>query len=155
MKKTKNCYGVDLGFEFRTYKNVGRDYGKAVSVERYTVCDNYDEWKKHVKKLSGKMDQKNLENFSHYLKAKKRDAEKTCQSFELLLIPVSLSFLSLLEVPVKAGSGENFARFVLLIGFSVLYAMLTINQKNEKEFFEDFIEVVNDSSFFEQKQENC
>lgn len=143
--KIKDFYGVNLRYEFRTHKNVGRDYGKVVSSgERYETCSTYIEWREHIYRQISHLGDSDRVNFLRFLKRIKLEKERERRLYEILLLPVSLAVVSILGDHGGMDVGETCGGFLILIFLCVLYALLMSNCEDKIDWLDDFIEVVND-----------
>ena len=120
-------YGLNLQYEFNTYKHVGMDYGNRKTAncglwsnfkrfirinvinrkeKVYKKCDTYTEWKEHVKEILPK-GFNNYEDMLHWLYEKRRKAESLLEAIKAILIPVYIAYLSIAMSIFPISSGEE------------------------------------------------
>ncbi len=120
-------YGLDMQYEYKTYKYVGMDYGNwkvanlglVLNVKRfvrkyitnkkekqYKKCDSYTEWQTHVKEIlpSGL---NNYEDMLHWLYRERRGAESFLEGIKAILIPIYIAFLGIMEFVTPISSFQE------------------------------------------------
>ena len=121
-------YGLDMQYEFQTYKSVGQDYGnwKTANLglwfnlkrlvrkyitnkkeKHYKRCDTYTEWKAHITEILPK-GLNSYEDMLHWLYRERRREERFLEAVKAILIPVYIALLGIMDfiVPVSSGIGE-------------------------------------------------
>lgn len=156
MKKEKyRDYKFDIDYEYRTYKNIGKDYGDSKTADRgvllnckravrkwmnkkekrYKFCNKYSEWEKYIiEKYVFDSD------MFHWLYGKKRDAETYVETIKVILIPIYLTMISVLvsmEKSVTYYAVIAVCFIVVMVSTIVLYGSI-----EKKHFLDDFVEVV-------------
>lgn len=162
-------YGLDMQYEFETYKNVGRDYGnwKTANLglwfnlkrfarkyitnkkeKHYKKCDTYTEWKAHITEILPK-GLNNYEDMLHWLYREKRREESILEAVKAILIPVYIAFLGIMDfiAPVdsagaKLSNGGNIWHFIIIILMIVTASAIVLgNAKKKVDFYADFISI--------------
>lgn len=156
-------YKLNIDYEFKTYKNVGKDYGDAKNANKgwiqnflrfmrrwknreqtdYKFCNTYSDWEKHVQNILNK----HILNYSdmiHWL-IRKRNIEKTyLDSVKAILIPIYIALIQIYEIFIDNSISRN-ARLPVVISIIVVvivFSMIILNGVIEKvNFYDDFIEI--------------
>lgn len=162
-KKYFRSYGIDETYELETYRHVGRDYGNKKDAnlgwefnlrrylrkkrnrnqEQYAVCNTYTEWKNHVKEVINN-NIINSNDLIHWLYQKRDGAIRALEVEKLVLVPMYITFLSLIIVE----SGEHsFAAmlmlFLLLAGIIICFFVGCFFKAFVKvSFYKDFIKII-------------
>ena len=165
-KKCFKPYEIDIEYEQRTYKYVGRDYGnlKCANLgllynvmrffrkksnqkkEKYAFCNTYTEWESHVKDVI-KKDIINSKDLLHWLYGKRNVEKQILEAVKTIFIPL---YLALFTTPYFYNTKpESYGTFnvvggivivlllIILICFKLLYdAYAKVN------FYNDFIKIV-------------
>lgn len=156
-------YFVDLKYEYRTYRNIGRKYFdmKELTMEeecdvsirkrKYATYNTYMQWEQHIIKIIPRKE-KNRANFIHWLKQKLHGSESLLEAVKVILIPVYMVLLSVYINFYEQYKETMF--FLLLIAITVISTCVLSKVMNKKKFYEDFIEIaekyqVNDRSKYE------
>jgi len=162
-------YGLDLAYEFETYKHVGRDYGDRKMANRgwifnilrwrrkrrnqkrkqYKQCDRYSEWKNHVEGTLavGKND---YDNMLHFLYEKKNAAERGVEGVKCILIPLYIAIIALLSTLSEInifGTDEKLLFFTTLVATIIgITAHALQSAAKEIAFYKDFIEIAEEKA---------
>lgn len=164
MKKTKYTpYGIDLDYEFKTYKNVGKDYDDYTSTKikfspnllryyrkknnkdnkKYAHCKTYTEWKNHVNTILYK-DINNKEDLLHFLYRYENSKKYKLEIEKIILIPlyfiIITSFNYITNNQLNFGTQWFFETFIILL--VAIYSTVDLTDAMEKiDFIKDFIEI--------------
>lgn len=164
-KKSLGLYGMDMEFEYRTYKYVGKDYGDYTSVnlglirniirfvrkkrnqkqKKYIFCNTYTEWENHVKQVV-KKDIINSIDLLHWLYRKKNASIQLLEATKAVLIPIYIAMLSITNVVIGKFENYSYIFITLLYGmlamiiayFSAVYLRKAYEEVN---FYNDFIKI--------------
>ena len=169
MKNRFMEYGLDLQYEFKTYKHVGKDYGnrkiankgwiknfrrfwrKSIvnkKEQKYKFCNTYSEWRDHVKGLIPKKSEY-YDNFLHFLILEKKDAETFLETIKVILIPIYIAMCGMTSVFPLNDTFSVIAIMLIIVGFSTGFIYYA---KKNVEFYEDFIEIVKEENFEENEK---
>ena len=146
-------YGLDMRYEFNTYKHVGMDYGNRKTAnlgwflnlmrfnrkcitnrkeKNYKVCDTYTEWKRHIKEMLPNGSD-NYEDMLHWLHREKRREERLLEAIKAILIPVYIAFLGIIQfvepfsvISVEDGSIEMMVYNVVKILFFIIFMLIIV-----------------------------
>ncbi len=163
MKKKYTPYMIDIEYELRTYKHIGKDYGNAQSADlgripnlcrfirksrnreqtQYKFCNTYSDWEEHIRKVLNK----NIINYGdmiHWLTYERNYAKQNLEAIKAVLIPIYISFMGLYNV--FGGEGSNpFTVLVVIILCIVVISICVLHGASEKvDFFEDCIKIANE-----------
>lgn len=152
-------YGMNIEYELKTYKYVGRDYGELKTANRgwfsnftrflrkkvnkkqnrYCACNTYSEWKLHVKGIL-KKEILNYNDFLHWLYQQKRNAEIFLDSVKTILIPLYVAMISVSNLFPEGEAGET--SILIAIFIVALFSAIYLSKAEEKvQFYNDFIEI--------------
>ena len=160
MKKSVSYeYGINLEYEIRTYKNIGRDYGNRKTLnrglinnirryirkkclnpteKRYKFCNTYSDWVEHVKGIIP-MEICNADDFLRYLIFKKRNEEFSLETVKIILIPIYLVMIQLKDV----FNIENaWMALIVMVIIAIVSCCVMLTSTQKLEFYQDLIEVV-------------
>lgn len=161
MKKQHfRAYGVDLDYEYKTYKNVGKDYGNSKTADKgcianftrfyrkkfnknqknYATCNTYTEWKKHVKCVTTE-GIANYEDFLHWLNYKKSCSEERVETAKVILIPVYIVLISLSMQIYYSDSITIWHAMISIAIIVVMAAIILLNALEKVRFYEDIIQI--------------
>lgn len=150
-------YDIDIEYELRTYKNVGKDYGNRkvanlgciLNIKRflrkkgnkqqtkYKFCNTHSEWEEHVQSIFVK-DIINYSDLLYWLHGECNNAKNYLEAFKTILIPIYVTIISISDIFWGDVGGW----------LSVLLSMIVIVYKSTKElikastkvhFYEDLI----------------
>ena len=138
----KNLYGIDLEYEFRIYKNIGKNYKKTKKRTRYFVCHTYTDWKRHVAKSTKHLKKADRVNFLHYVIGEKRDSQCLAQLVSLVFIPVFVAFLDILKGQPEATELENFGKFLILAAMCAFYSVFMLRIEKHICFLKDMVRII-------------
>ncbi|MCH5280926.1 MAG: hypothetical protein J1E61_05605 [Lachnospiraceae bacterium] len=154
MRKFSYLYGLNIRYEINTYKYVGHDYPNQPFLKKYrivrlikrimkkyTVCNNYTEWEKHVQNAINK-DIINPKDFIRWLYRKKDIEEQFLEAIKSILIPIYIAIFPLMDyfgkIPEKDVEGFILFGLILIVSISSKYLYDTFEKVN---FYRDFIEI--------------
>ncbi|WP_440287074.1 hypothetical protein [Eshraghiella crossota] len=158
MKTKYKPYGFDEKYEFRTYKNIGRDYGDRKIADmglvgnikrffrkkmnrkqkKYTMCDTYLQWREHVDKNIEKYALDN-ENYKHWIVKQKRFYAGRLEATKIILIPLYVFVLTVL-----VGSEQNNIIQIITVTIiaEIVMCILVMKDTEWKSFYKDYIEIL-------------
>lgn len=165
-------YGIKIGYEFKTYKYVGRDLGDSKTAylgpisnmrrfyrkrrnrnqKIYAICNTYTEWENHVKKT--------LDNhffgvdLIHWLYYKRNSEQQSLEAVKIILIPVYITLITLSNYFINSTYEENKLKtlFVLIV-IVILYATNFLCDGMDKvSFYNDFIKIAESELISKSKQ---
>lgn len=146
-KRTFNTYGINIKYEFKTYKKIGKDYNKENShvrekaQQKYKICNTYTEWEKHVKETINN-EMINKKDFLHWLYYYRNEAEQWLELVKVAQIPLYIMFLSLIGY-FGIESKLNFICLVILIVIISLGSTWRLYSAFDNlNFYKDFIKIV-------------
>lgn len=153
-------YGINIKYEYKTYKNVGIDYGnrkdadlgwfdnfrrflrKQINQKKnlYAFCNTYSEWETHVKEVVNK-NILNSNDLIHWLYGRKHFEEIFLAGIKTILIPIYITLFSLSDVfGVRNGEEFKLISLILVLIMIVFFSLnLLYNAMNRVNFFNDFI----------------
>ncbi len=157
-------YGLDLKYEFNTYRQVGRNYGDRKTAHmglflnfmrwrrkrknrregKYKFCNTYSDWERHVQEILP-MHIQNYEDMLHYLLERKSGAEEYLEIVKILLIPIYLSLVAFYQIflgdEILASKYVVFhiVLFLLIILLSSMVALC--GAKMKVNFYHDFLKI--------------
>lgn len=161
MKKQRfKAYGININKEYKTYRNIGKDYGNSKTADKgkianfirfcrkifnknqtkYAVCNTYTEWKNHVKSILPK-DIINYEDFLHWLYYYKSDSEDGVEFIKVIQIPMDIGLISLI---IQIYNPEKITIESVIVGviIAVVISVIFLSNALEKvRFYEDFIQI--------------
>lgn len=164
-KKRFKPYGIDIEYEQRTYRYVGRDYGNSKNVslgflknvlrffrkmrnrqqKTYAICNTYTEWERHVKKVVNK-DIINSNDLIHWLYHKRNFEKQILEAVKAIVIPLYLAMLTTLNFinmeSKSYGISGSLGGFIVVIimVFLVCFEFL-YNAYGRVNFYNDFIRI--------------
>ena len=164
-KKCFKPYEIDIEYEQRTYKYVGRDYGNSKNVslgflknflrffrkmrnrkqEKYAICNTYTEWESHVRNVVNK-DILNSNDLIHWLYHKRNLEKQILEAVKTIVIPLYLAMLTtshFFNIESKSyGISDSVGGFIIVIimVFSVCFSFL-YNAYGRVYFYNDFIKI--------------
>lgn len=146
-------YSFDEKYEFRTFRNVGKDYDNNTKIcmagnirrsfhriinekeKKYCICDTYLQWKKYVKN-SIKSRNINKDNYMHWLIKKQRYYEIRLETVKLVLIPLYILLLTILaEI-------ENMNFLYAIIFVETIMCVWLVADTQKINFYKDYSEIV-------------
>lgn len=163
MKKKKYVpYGLNMEFEYQTYKRVGLDYGERKNADlgmlrnmgrfgrkhlnksekKYAFCNTYTQWKKHVEDILPEAIS-NDEDMLHWLYKKRNDAMNFLEEIRNILIPIYIAILALMEPFWEGGELGRLIMTIILMFILVWISSYALRDaKDRVDFYEDFINIV-------------
>lgn len=164
-RKRFKPYDIDLEYEQRTYKYVGKDYGNSRSVrlgfienvmrfsrkmrnrkqEKYAICHNYTEWENHVKTVV-KKDIINDKDLIHWLYGKRNVEKQILEAVKTIVIPLYLAmlttshFYNVESIPYDLSGSVGGFIIVSIMVFFVCFEFL-YNAYGRVNFYNDFIRI--------------
>lgn len=150
-------YGLNLEYEYKTYKYVGKDYGDRKSAnkgrslnflrfirkkflnykeKKYKFCNTYTEWEMHVKDILPELI--NGIDMYHFLNLQKRNAEVLLESIKTILIPIYIALLQMNE-SLKL---EIEQTILLLFIITIISTCVMSNASKKVNFYSDFMQIV-------------
>lgn len=173
MRKAKfKWYGIDIDYEYKTYKNIGKDYGNAKTVNngwilnlkryfrrwrnknqvKYRFLNTYCEWKKYVtEKILENELVKNptyFENMLHWLYEKQRDAKLMLDAIKAILIPIYIALVAIIPESYKATEKAVLLKwdvFVWCIIITIISVKVLCNYSQRLDFINDLIEITKEN----------
>ena len=144
MEAKNNAYGFDYLAEYNIYKKMRKQDAKDDGILYVT---EYSDWKARIQKNYEQ--QKENEDFCHFLVQKKRDIENLKKQVEIISIPlVRLAATAYFEVvPWKEKfSIEEAGIAILAIVFGIAFVVARDIQRwrDQTEFLEDIMQVLGD-----------
>lgn len=155
MKNRFMEYGLDLQYEFKTYKYVGKDYGdrkiankgwiknlcrfwrKCISnrkEQKYKFCNTYSQWQNHVIEVVPK-GINNYNDLLHWLISEKRETELQLETVKIVLLPILLAILGLESILTNTDVAIVFV-VVIAVGRSTY---LIYDAMKKVVFYDEFI----------------
>lgn len=153
-------YGIDMKYEYKTYKYVGKDYGDRKSASRgwvgnlkrwlrkkknkkqgrYAICNTYTQWEEHVKNVI-KKEMINYEDFIHWMYEERNKAETELEIIKLVLVPIYIALIA----PFCGNMSLNeevitFAGIVIII--EIIAMLVLIAAKKKMNFYNDITELI-------------
>lgn len=149
-------YNINVDYELKTYKHVGRDYCKDKRKKQrkkpYKVCNTYIEWKTHIQSLLPE-DDTNIENMLHWLYRRRNYQRNFVQAIEIILIPIYICLIQIVDSSMFSSlqGNEKFILFLMILLVIVFFStrVLSINM-SKLDFYNDIIEITEDK-----KQQNA
>lgn len=164
-KKRFKPYDIDIEYEQRTYKYVGKDYGNSRSAhlgfiknvmrfsrkmrnrkqEKYAFCNTYSEWESHVKKIV-KKDIINSNDLIRWLYHKRNMEKQILEAVKTIVIPLYLAVLTTSHFfSMKSRSydiSDSVGGFIIIVVmvFGVCSGFL-YNAYGKVNFYNDFIRI--------------
>lgn len=163
-RQTYMPYGLDMKYEYNTYKNIGMDYGDSKTASRgwiadvirfwrkkrnkdekkYKFCDTYSVWEKYVTGML-KKNALNYKDFLHWLYGKRYNAQEDLEIIKLILIPLYIALFSIIDIFFTAEMTEN-AKTISIISIMCVVGIISMcyfGSRNRKVvFYEDYIKIV-------------
>ena len=162
-KKRFRPYEIDMDYEQRTHKFVGRDYGNSKSAnlglvpntlrffrklrnrnqEKYAFCNTYTDWESHVKKIV-KKDIININDFIHWLYRKRNVEKQILETVKTVFIPLYLAAFTvpyLYKIEANSyGSVSTVGSIIIIYIFVFFICFRLLHDAYEKvNFYNDFI----------------
>ena len=164
-KKHFKPYGIDIEYEQRTYKYVGRDYGNSKNLylgflkrvmrfsremrnkrqQKYAICNTYTEWESHVRNVI-KKDILNSNDLIHWLYHKRNMEKQILEAVKTIVIPIYLTILTtshFYNLESKSyGISSSVGGFIIvsIMVFFVCFDFL-YNAYGRVNFYNDFIRI--------------
>lgn len=176
-KKRFNPYEIDIEYEQKTYKHVGRDYGDFKSAnlgslfnlirffrkrrnqkkEKYEFCNTYTEWESHVKMVV-KKDIINSNDLIHWLYSKRNIEKQMLESVKTIFIPAYLAIFTtpfFYNTKSESYDASNMVggiiivlSLIILVCFKLLY-----DAYERVNFYNDFIRIAEEELLEKQVKE--
>lgn len=178
-KKDYLPYNFDSRYEYRTYKNIGRqieiDYWEKKKLiyklynycrkknnkneSKYKNCRDYSEWEQYVvSKMPSEIIR--TENLIHYLKSKRRSGDFVKNIFSSVMTPLFMTYISvIITILVALYENENEilinvyehlpTLFIILLVYLLIYICI---KWNNYYFYDDYISIL--ETHKEEKKEN-
>ncbi len=159
MNECYKPYDFDEIYEYRTYKNVGKDYGNSKTAnlgimgnagrgfrriinsnqKKYFVCNTYTQWQKYVKSVFHN-NNVNKDDYLHWLIKRKRYYEIRLETVKIILIPLYIFMLTTLAEHEKQST--NLTGIIMLV--EIIMCIWLISDTRKLLFYNDYIEIIND-----------
>lgn len=144
MEAKNNAYGFDYLAEYNIYKKMRKQDAKDDGILYVT---EYSDWKARIQKNYEQ--QKENEDFCHFLVQKKRDIENLKKQFEVVSIPTVLFAATLFfEAARMSGEFSKEKAWCVIIGmiFGIAFVVARDIQRwrDQTEFLEDIMQVLGD-----------
>lgn len=164
-KKYFKPYEIDIEYEQKTYKYVGRDYGDIKSAnlgsffnlirffrkrrnqkkEKYEFCNTYTEWESHVKKVV-KKDIVNSNDLIHWLYSKRNIEKQILEAVKTIFIPL---YLAVFTTPYFYGiKPESYGTSIIVGGIIIVSSLIILvcfkllyDAYERVNFYNDFIRI--------------
>ena len=151
-------YDIDIQFELKTYKNVGKDYRCLPGVKRrfgigrffrmlinrkekyYCYCNTYTEWKVHVQNVLNKHIC-NYDDLFHWLILGRNQEKHNLEAVKIVAIPIYVALATAYDIFSMASIYKLFLFGVIIIIVVIISAIILYNAMEKLEFYEDFIEI--------------
>ena len=138
-------YGIDIDYEYETYRNVGVDY-KIGKWKKYLSCCTYSEWENHINSIVER-EMPVYNDFLHWLYGKRNEEIKNLEIVKAVLIPVYIALITLFDTLLGNFLSSNpitnsFLLIFLLIVIVIVSTCILYKSIEKKHFFDDFIEIV-------------
>lgn len=140
-KSSSNKYGFDIKYELKTYTHVGSIFNKRNAKkkkQKYKVCNNYTEWKNHVKSILH-YEMCNKEDFVHWLYDNKNWEKQFLEVIKTIQIPIYVALLSLLNYFGEVTIETIILSTIIIVIFSLICFLAKCQEVN---FYEDIIKIV-------------
>ena len=177
-KKRFKPYDIDIEYEQRTYKYVGKDYGNSRSAhlgfiknvmrfsrkmrnrkqEKYAICNTYSEWERHVKKVV-KKDIINSNDLIRWLHHKRNVEKQILEAVKIIVIPIYLvilttsKFFNIESNSYGISNSVGGLMIVIVMVFGVCFELL-YNAYGKVNFYNDFIRMAEAELIDKQVKEN-
>lgn len=152
MEKNKYLpYNININYEIRTYKNVGKDYNVQniqqkllrgvrrffnCQRKKYLLCNTYSDWEKHINEIiPDKIS--NYKDFLHWLYKQKKISKTIVECLKISTIPMYIFLIQYLSID----SGDIFTIIIALMIILLAFMFLLWNGYENLEFYNDFIEI--------------
>lgn len=168
MKKNNDLYGIDLKYQYKTYKNVGKTYQIELKAKnnyfykilgnmrkflnknekRYKNFDTYSQWKDSIYIEINEIGFINKIDFLHYLLYYSRSKDATCEALGTIVTPIYTIILTMgitlfltTDIQESLIKGFMFMAPVVILVLAYLLCKYTDNRK-EFYFYKDLIEIL-------------
>lgn len=170
--KTKdyNPYKIDIKYEYRTYRYIGRDYGDRKSANigvidnlirclrkevnknenYYATCNTYTEWYMHMKTIipSGKNNSKNM---LYWLRKNQKAAKHYLEAIKVVLVPIYIALISIFDI--FSDEKRKLEGLIIILIMVVLSTFILMKASIKKEFFDDITDIIQE--IITERQEDC
>lgn len=158
MKKKKKYYrpyDLNIKYEKKTYKYIGKDYGDSETAhlglisnllrcfrkwrnkeqKKYAFCDTYSVWEEHIKKKIPD-DKLRHKNMYHWLLRIERIAKSNLKVLEIVLVPAYMVLIGGFFSDVTDNMSNEVKGIIMI--FIVLFSVcITYKMRHEVEFYSD------------------
>lgn len=156
-------YGLDLVYEWKTYKHIGLDYGNRKTAnkgmirnisrflrritnkneKKYAFCNTYSEWKTHVKNILPQKKYCNYDDMLKWLEDVRNSAESYLDAIKSVLIPFYVAFFSMYEIFITdKETNKTGAMIIILVIVVFASTVILYGAMNKAQFYKDFFDVV-------------
>lgn len=144
MEAKNNAYGFDYLAEYNIYKKMRKQDAKDDGILYVT---EYSDWKARIQKNYEQ--QKENEDFCHFLVQKKRDIENLKKQVEIISIPlvvlVATAYFEMVPWKEKFSIEEaGIAILAIVFGIAFVVARDIQRWRDQTEFLEDIMQVLGD-----------
>lgn len=150
-------YGFDENYEYKTYRNIGKDYGDSrtanaghiENIKRYfrkkvnktqkyyATCDTYTQWKNYIKKNTEKY-QMDIENYKHWLIKQQCYYEERLELIKIILIPLYIFGLTVLVEKETNNVQILYATIIV----ETIMCILVMRDTKKSSFYKNYIEIL-------------
>lgn len=157
-------YGIDVEYEIRTYKNVGKDFDdrknanwglllnimryfrkwKNRNQDKYAFCNTYTEWKNHVYTIINK-EIMNKNDLIHCLYKDRNFVKFNIEIVKIILIPLYFIMITIFDniINMQYSFALKWFGEMAIIMFVAAVSMVSLNEAiMQINFYEDFTKVV-------------
>lgn len=166
-KKYFRPYDVNLEYEMKTYKYIGKDYGDSENANKgvifnllrshrkkknkdqlkYAFCNTYSEWEKHVNnKINNILGKYKQKDFLHWVYQNRQRTQIEIDVVKTILIPIYIALLAgvnLLMPDLELEVGNINLEIVIVSAVVVFMSTYILYNSYEKVcFYNDFIKII-------------
>ncbi len=160
MKEQYKPYMIDIKYEIKTHKNVGKDYGDSKTADlklvmnffrfvrkirnrkqtKYKTCNTYSDWEKHMSNVLDK-GIVNYDDMVHWLISERNYAKHYLDAIKTILIPLYISLTGVYTAlgEVVDNSAMNLIIIMVIITIASVFALVDASEK--VNFYDDVIEI--------------
>jgi len=153
-------YNIDIEYEYRTYKNIGKDYGNAKNADKglafnfirfirkwrnreqteYRTCNTYSDWEKHIYNIAS-LHRGNYVDMLHWFISQHAHAKIYAECVKVILIPIYIALFTIYDRFL--GETLNFWSLMILILILTVFSTCILHDALQKEnFYKDLIQIM-------------
>ena len=160
MKNKYNPYMIDIKYEFRTYRNVGQDYGNFKRANlgfisnfirfirrtwnrkqtKYRFCNTYSDWEEHITTVLNK-DIVNYDDMLHWLIGKRNYAKQHLEAIKAILIPIYVALIGVYDVFLKKEENSLWELIILLLCIIAISVFVLFEAIDKVDFFDELVKM--------------